>query len=696
MNARSLRTRARSDRRFGVEALGTSILVAMVAAAGCGAEPGTSVRIDLVYDEKWQLDQLDLSFGESEVSIAAAHRVFARLPDDWIDRPMTIEVLGLRGASRVAAATAVVTPVLDREVPVRVTLTRLPCGAWCTPGSTTCTGAGVSECALREDECMEWGPPRPCAVSCSLGTCVSQCVDECAAGETRCDGPDAEATCGQGDGDGCLDWQPATPCDDGASCSNGACRALCADECAVGATRCDGNGVSRCGDLNLDGCLEWGPIVSCTGGATCSGGACSSSCTDDCSASTCEVLNLRTCGQFDLDACRDLSPGRSCVPDDPCRDGACALGACSSVEKSCDGPPSSVCLGAQSVRSYEPRGVCTATGSCEYASHDTVCSTGCTDGACDFFHSNADVLGMWMPTGLAPVIAQGTFDTSSNCRAGSVLGNCTPVTQAVGPEICVCRVDDLTVHGLAVTGTRGLAILAWNDVTVDGLLRMAPGTGIGAVVDPSRRGDGGTYGTQGGTFNGPQISPWGDPSIVPLRGGMSAGSSAGGGALQISARHRIVVTGQVSVPGAGGRLSSSGHGGGSGGSVLLEAPSVTIAGAIAANGGGGGGGDLSGSAGNQVEGTGGQDGRIDMMAAEGGVGSDEYFPAGCGSAHGGSGGRGSIGNSGGAPGQVPNEPCMLLETNGGGGGGAGRIRINASAPCDCSGRLSPTPTFGTQ
>ncbi len=682
------------------------VLVAFVAllASACGSDPEvTSVRVHLEYDDAWQLDRLDLAFGDIDVSTAATRQVFARLPDDWIDRPMTIDVLGLRGATRVAAATAVVTPVLDSEVPVRVWLARLPCGAWCAAGSTTCIGDGVSVCLERDDECMEWGPPEPCAASCSLGTCVAQCVDECVVGETRCDGPLAIAVCGNADGDSCRDWMPSSACDDGTTCSNGACRAVCADECAAGATRCDGPGVSTCGDRDFDGCLQWGPTVNCTGGATCSAGECSTTCTDECSASTCVDVSVRSCGQFDLDACRDLSPGKSCVPEDPCREGTCEMGACRSVEMPCDDPPDATCLGADILRSYEPRGVC-AAGVCEYTVRDTACPTGCADGACNFPSSNADVLGTWAPTGVSAVIANGTvFNTSTDCADPSILGKCFVVTQAVGPEICACRVDDLTVHGLSVLGTRALAILAWNDVTVDGLLRMAPGTGIGATVSGQPRlNDGGTYGTQGGTHLATQVPVWGDPRIVPLRGGMSS-TGSGGGALQISARHAIVVTGTVSAPGAGGAFAANagagngiGGGGGSGGSLLLEAPSVRITGTAAANGGSGGGGQLllHDPDANEVMGTSGFEGRAGLVAAPGGAGSTASFTGGCGFAQAGRGGAGSAGNGAGAKGEVPTAPCNLVETAGGCGGGAGRIRVNASTPCDCPGTFSPTPTFG--
>ena len=86
-------------------------------------------------------------------------------------------------------------------------------------------------------------------------------------------------------------------------------------------------------------------------------------------------------------------------------------------------------------------------------------------------------------------------------------------------------------------------------------------------------------------------------------GGGGAGATAmggvgggGGGALQITSYVGIVVeeTGELTAAGSGGGASdkkgNGGGGGGSGGALLLEAPRIEIAGQVAANGGGGGGG----------------------------------------------------------------------------------------------------------
>ncbi len=89
-------------------------------------------------------------------------------------------------------------------------LARLPCGAWCSEGETRCAGTGVAVCEQRdEDDCLEWSEPVSCPVEapeCALGTCMAECFDECAAGETRCAGPGAVEMCGDADADDCLEW----------------------------------------------------------------------------------------------------------------------------------------------------------------------------------------------------------------------------------------------------------------------------------------------------------------------------------------------------------------------------------------------------------------------------------------------------------------------------------------------------------
>jgi len=226
------------------------------------------------------------------------------------------------------------------------------------------------------------------------------------------------------------------------------------------------------------------------------------------------------------------------------------------------------------------------------------------------------------------------------------------------PTAFLISVEALNVRAsatLRVVGDKPLIVAAWGEINVAGtidagskLTTLDPGSGlalvtttsVGAGADPTScnanrataGGDGnsGSGGGGGGGFRGAGgAGGRGDtggpiaagmagtalaaaPSIV--RGGCGgaisgrAGSGAiapstaqtqspagpGGGAIQLSARGTITITGAIVAGGAGGgpaqRGSACGGGGaGSGGFIGLDAPTMTITNAtLAANGGGGG------------------------------------------------------------------------------------------------------------
>ena len=114
---------------------------------------------------------------------------------------------------------------------------------------------------------------------CTNGQCVLSCMsgsDTCTVnGARQCSG-NGYQTCGQNDADSCLEWSTVTSCSGGQTCSGGVCSSTCSNECTFsGALQCSGNGYQTCGE-NGDGdsCLDWSAVTSCTGGQTCSGGAC--------------------------------------------------------------------------------------------------------------------------------------------------------------------------------------------------------------------------------------------------------------------------------------------------------------------------------------------------------------------------------------------------------------------------------------
>jgi len=364
-------------------------LTIALGLGACSSPAGTAVELDVGYDDRWNLTGLTVTAKDQASTIDPEHDVKIRVPDAWAGTAVPIRVWGIRGGDLWAQGSVTVTPILDRTVSDAVTLVPIPCGAWCTVGDTMCVGDGVATCQLDEESCTMWSEPAACGGDtpyCSLGTCLADCVPECADDETRCAGPTGVQVCGNNDSDTCRDWLPVTACADGETCSNGHCGDACQDECAMGEHHCVGGSLATCGDLNGDDCTEWGPPVPCPN-ASCSGDACQEVCTDDCNAPMCSGLNnlnYRPCGQYDLDPCRDLSQGTSCVPADLCLQGACSpTMGCTTAPEVCDDPPDPVCLDDTTLRTYQAAGTCTA-GDCDYPHTDHVCAGGgmCSDGAC--------------------------------------------------------------------------------------------------------------------------------------------------------------------------------------------------------------------------------------------------------------------------------------------------------------------------
>ncbi|TNF22605.1 MAG: hypothetical protein EP329_28380 [Deltaproteobacteria bacterium] len=208
----------------------------------------------------------------------------------------------------------------------------------CVPGcgDQPCTVFGTTKCDPLDatrfvrcddydgDGCLEWGGTEVCnaGTTCSAGSCVASCVDVCTAGYVKCEGSTV-VTCDDADGDGCDSWGVPVECS--GACALGTCVDDCRDTCgAEGLTTCDSGGVATC-KRAADGCLHWGTAIPCVGGTTCSAGACTEVCSDECSAGAtdCESGGVRTCGQFDADACREWSPPQPCGAGTSCSDGAC-------------------------------------------------------------------------------------------------------------------------------------------------------------------------------------------------------------------------------------------------------------------------------------------------------------------------------------------------------------------------------------
>lgn len=311
-----------------------ALMLAVLAA--CAPSDTTVVRLTVSYEPAWALDELSVAVGERAERTEPRRELRVLLPDDMAGRVVTIEVGGWRDGVRMASGTAEVTPVRSGTVEAEVALSLVSCEAWCVPGERECRGDAVVVCEQGNDGCPAWGAPMVCdddAPFCSLGMCRADCVDECEAGETRCEGPTLIRTCGHGDADDCLEWLAPEACADGDVCAGGACVRGCTDACAAGAAMCAGDGVRTCGDGNMDGCTEWGPTVSCAGG--CEAGACVDTCTP------CDVLEQCGCAAgMACDAnwttgdtlCRSVGSGGAeapCTALNECMAGfSCWYGAC--------------------------------------------------------------------------------------------------------------------------------------------------------------------------------------------------------------------------------------------------------------------------------------------------------------------------------------------------------------------------------
>ena len=202
------------------------------------------------------------------------------------------------------------------------------CAHDCIGESRRCAEGGVQTCGnFDDDPCADWSESAPCGddLVCDAGGCHAQCGDECAAGSVRC-GPGGLLTCGEYDADACTEWSEGVPCPDGQSCSDGECRVQCVDECAEAARRCDGNSVRSCGNVDDDACLEWGLISPCPNGSTCVLGTCLEVCADECAvgALRCRGDGVQRCGDFDADDCREWSDVTPCDEGRICAVGQCA------------------------------------------------------------------------------------------------------------------------------------------------------------------------------------------------------------------------------------------------------------------------------------------------------------------------------------------------------------------------------------
>ena len=301
-----------------------------------------------------------------------------------------------------------------------------------------------------------------------------------------------------------------------------------------------------------------------------------------------------------------------------------------------------------------------------------------------------------LPAAISGASFANTVDTDPCIANGTVHG-----TSYTSDTVCLFHVDAVDIMGLSVMGSRPLLIVSDGDVSVSGQIIMEPSatdacgqpnsssnaatSGGGGGGGGSTAGGNGGHGGMDTTFND-GTGPRGNAMLSPLLPGCAGGSGLGtpmhfplggmfgrgGGAIEIASATRVHVTGGIAAGGEqgfGGNGTSmspaeaaGGGGGGAGGMILLEAPTIDIAGGFTVCAGGGGGG---------------QGGSVDEIGGGGGAGGCSMAIGGNGISMGANGGTGSA--TAGAVGTAGLNGNTTTIGGGGGGGGAGWIRFHANA-----------------
>lgn len=306
-----------------------SLSFAMLMAIASCAESGTFVVLDIEYGDLGDVDELQITGVTAEgmqlgMNVTGrVSRARIQLPDDTAGEVTLTVAASFDGVRRGYGQDRILVRSLE-ENSAQVLL-RAPCGAWCSPGELACALDGanaVVRCTLPQDgSCFEYERASECASgeTCSLGECSTTCVNECSAGESMCAGPTGSRPCGDFDADPCLDLGPIETCADEDTCSGGECRGECVSECPFGAQRCENGRTSMCEDRNGDGCFEWGPGATCPApGPECNGSELVVS-EPSCLANECSVREVRTpCTCVDGE-CAGGCNVESCDEPGPCR-----------------------------------------------------------------------------------------------------------------------------------------------------------------------------------------------------------------------------------------------------------------------------------------------------------------------------------------------------------------------------------------
>ncbi len=481
-------------------------LCALVALlAGCADDP-TRVYVTVEADAALAVDGLVVIAGpDDHRPMPYTARVALQVPDAWADAPHTVTFEGTHGGDVVARGSVTFTPRAHAAIEVTVHLAPLgQCDATCEPGATRCTGGAeaVETCVVGTDGCPAWGAADVCAGAtpfCADGACVATCQDDCTTGATECDGTGGVRTCGNYDGDACLEWSTTTACGADQACTAGACVAtvpLTVTKEGSGSGTVTSPAGIDCGATCTARFLP-GTMVSltatpatgatftgwsggCTGTGTCTvtltaatavtatfTGACINECTA--SATTCTSPSTQAaCGNFDADACTEWGPATTCGVNQVCAGAACVATAIVAVTKAGSGagtvvstPPGITCgtdcseafvvgTGVQLMATPATgstftgwSGGCTGTGACVITAATATSVTATFTGPCTDECT----------TGAASCPTTSTERTCGNFDADACLEWSPPVACAAG-EVCAGTACVATAPlTVATTGT---------------------------------------------------------------------------------------------------------------------------------------------------------------------------------------------------------------------------------------------------
>ncbi len=258
------------------------------------------------------------------------------------------------------------------------------CSDECTSGTKACESNTLMTCGdYNGDGCVEWGDPYTCPDQCQIDHCISNCSNECPSGTRRCAG-DGFQVCSDSNGDGCTEWGNTQSCGTGKVCTgDGICSDQCVSQCGANQHRCvPGENKYQDCVCSDDACCDWGDPVECDAGQSCSNGQCVS-CENECSpagARQCaDGTSFQVCGNIDDDPCTEWSEPSDCDQGMVCVKGTCTI----PCEDECSGTGARACT--EDNRGYKTCGnydtdSCLEWGDTKECEPTEICS----EGVCQF------------------------------------------------------------------------------------------------------------------------------------------------------------------------------------------------------------------------------------------------------------------------------------------------------------------------